>query len=109
HGERAKRKSGQWIYLCSCAHGERCIAEKWSRRRRDGGNDHGDELCRGSDGDVRRDGGDERGGGEKLQDYGDDAGGECGGGDGNGNGQWAERKSDQWVHLRCAADGERRF
>ena len=35
-----------------------------SGSRRDGGDDHRDELCRGSDGDVWRHSGDERGGGE---------------------------------------------
>ena len=75
----------------------------------DGGDDHGDELCRGSDGDVWRGGSDERGGGERDADHGDDAGGQCGGGDGDGDGQWAERKSEQRVHLRCSADGEQRI
>ena len=44
----------------------------------DGGDDHGDELRRGGDGDVRRDGGDERGGRERDTDHGDDAGGSAG-------------------------------
>ena len=56
------------------ADGEQCISEQRSGGGRDGGDDHGDELCHGSDGDVRRDGGDERGGGEQHDDHGDDAG-----------------------------------
>ena len=27
HGERAKRESNEWIYLCSCANGEQCESE----------------------------------------------------------------------------------
>ncbi len=53
------------------------------------------------------DGGDQRGGGEQHIDYGDDAGGECRRGDGNGDQQQrAEWKPDERVHLRCTADGE---
>ena len=37
-----------------------CGSEQRIDGGRDGGDDHGDELCRGSDGDVWRDGGDER-------------------------------------------------
>ena len=43
----------------------------FSEQRDDGGRDgsdhHGHELCHGSDGDVRRYGGDERSGGERTQ------------------------------------------
>ena len=59
--------------------------------RRDGGNDHGDELCRGSDGDVRRHGSDQRGGGEQHDDHGDDTGGTRGGSDGDGDQSWVGR------------------
>ena len=77
------------------------------RRRWDGGNDHGDELCRGSDGDVRDGGGDQRGGGEQHDDHGDDAGGHCGCGDGDGD-QLGRTKwePEQRVHLRWPPDGE---
>ena len=52
---------------------------------RDGGDDHRDELCGGSDGDVRECGGDERSGGEQHDDHGDNAGGQRGRGDGDGD------------------------
>ena len=52
---------------------------------RDGGDDHGNELCRRSDGNVRRDGGDECGGGEQHDDHGDDTGRERGRGNRNGD------------------------
>ncbi len=73
----------------------------------DGGDDHGDELCGGRDGDVRSCGGDQRGGGEQHDDHGDDAGGECGCGDGDGDSERAERKPGQRVHLCGGADGEK--
>jgi hypothetical protein len=41
-----------------------CGAEQWSSNGWNSGNDHGYELCRGSDGNVRSYGSDERGGGE---------------------------------------------
>ncbi len=77
--------SGFW----AGADGEQCESEQRVDGGRDGGDDHGDELRRGSDGDVWSYGGDQRGGGEQHDDYGDDAGGECGRGDGDGdrNGQ----------------------
>ena len=53
--------------------------------RWNGGDDHGDELCRGSDGDVRQQCGDERGGGERHADHGDDTGRKRGSSDGNGD------------------------
>ena len=77
-GGRAEWESGQRIYLCSCADGEQCESEQRSRGGWDGGDDHGDELRGRSDGDVRSDGGDERGGGEQHIDHGDDTGRKCG-------------------------------
>ena len=75
--------------------------------RWDGGDDHGDELCRRSDGNVWRDGGDQRGGGEQHDDHGDDAGGQRGSGDGDGDQPGcAERESDERVHLCRGAHGE---
>ncbi len=62
-----------------------CIAEQRSGGGRDGGDDHGDELRGGRDGDVWQRGGDQRGGGEQHDDHGDDAGGQCGCGDGDGD------------------------
>ena len=44
---------------------EQCGAEQRSDGGWDGGDDHGDELCGRSDGDVWRDGSDECGGGER--------------------------------------------
>ena len=69
------------------ADGDECVAEQRTGSGWDGGDDHGDELCGGSDGDVRRDGSDERGGGEQHDDHGDDAGASRGSGDGDGNGR----------------------
>ena len=83
------------------------VAEQRPGGRRDGGDDHGDELRSGSDGDVRQHGGHQRGGGEQHDDHGDDAGRECGSGDGDGDelGR-AERKPDQRVYLYRHADGD---
>ena len=53
---------------------------------RDGGDDHRHQLCRGSDGDVWRDGGNQCGGSEQHIDHGDDAGARGGRGDGDGDG-----------------------
>ena len=103
--ERAERELDERIHLCGGADGEQCVTEQRADGGRDGGDDHGDELCGGSDGDVWRDGGDERGGGERDADHGDDAGRERGSGDGDGDGQRAERKSGQRVYLRCTYNG----
>ena len=53
-GERAEWQPGQRVHLHRFADGEQCDAEQRADGRRDGGDDHGDELCRGSDGDVWR-------------------------------------------------------
>ena len=45
---------------------------------RHGGHDHGHELRHGSDGDVRSDGSDQRGGGEQHDDHGHDPAGSAG-------------------------------
>ena len=60
-------------------------SEQWSGGGWDGGDDHGDELRGGSDGDVRRDGGDERGGSERDTDHGDDTGRKRRSGNGDGD------------------------
>ncbi len=59
------RKLGQWIHLCCAADGEQRQPEQRVDVGRDGGNDHGDELCVGRDGDVRFGGSDQCGGGEQ--------------------------------------------
>ena len=92
--------SDERVHLCGGADGDECIAEQRVDGGRDRGDDHGDELCGGSDSHVRRDGSDQRSGGEQHDDYGDDAG-TCGGrSDGDGDSQWTEWKSGQWVHLQ---------
>ena len=96
----------QWIHLCGAPTVSSVSPNNGPTAGRDSSDDHGNELCRGSDGDVRRDGGDQCGGGEQHDDHGHDAGGKRGRGDGDRNGQRAERKSDQWVHLRSSAHGE---
>ena len=65
--------------------GEQCEPEQRSGGRRDGGDDHGDELRHGSDGDVWQHGGDQCGGGEQHDDHGDHTGGHGGCGDGDGD------------------------
>ena len=96
------------LYLHCCTDGEQCIAADRIDDGRDGGDDHGDELCGRSDGDVRRDGSHERGGGERDADHGDDAGGKCGCGDGNGDQPWsAKREFGQRIYVCSGTDGER--
>ena len=75
---------------------------------RDGSDDHRDELRDGSDGDVWECGGDERGGGERDADHGDNAGGYGGSGDRDSNGQRPERKPELTGSRTCSADGEQR-
>ena len=81
----AKRESDQRIHLCAGADGEQCVAEQRSDSGWNGRHDHRDELCLGSNGEVREYGGDQRGGGEQHDDHGDDSGGKCGRGDGDGD------------------------
>ena len=73
-----------FTYIC-VADGEERHAQQRIDGGRNGGDDYRDELCRGSDGDVRQYGGDERSGGKRHDDHGDDAGGQCGCGDGDGD------------------------
>ena len=82
--------------------GDECVAEQWTGSRRDGSDDHGDGLRGGSDGEVWRNGGDERDGGEQHDDHGDDAGASGGGGGGDGDGEWAEREPHQWIHVHAS-------
>ncbi len=96
----------QWVHLLGSANGEQCVAEQRIDGGRDGSNDHGHELCRGSNGDVWRCGSDQRGGGEQHDDHSDDAGRKCGSGDGDGHGQRAKRKFDQRIHLCGDPDGD---
>ena len=103
----AERKFGEWVHLRCCAP---TVSSVSSEQRIDGGrygsDDHGDELCGGSDGDVWRHGGNQRGGGEQHVDHGDDAGA-CGGcGDGDGDGERPARESGERVYLRCATHGD---
>ena len=87
----AGRQFGERIHVCGRAHGDERITEQWSDSGWYGGDDHGDELCCGSDGDVWRDSGDERGGGGCGPHHGYDTGA-CGrSGDGDGNGQQPDR------------------
>ena len=72
-GKRTERKPDERVHLVGPADGEQCISEQRFGGRWNGGDDHGDELCRGSDGKVRRYGGDQRGGGEQHDDHGHDA------------------------------------
>ena len=106
--------SGPWVMqmvdvlggFWSGADGEQCDPEQRIDGGRNGGDDHGDELCGGSDGDVWQRGGDERGGGEQHDDHGDNTGGQCRRGDGDGDGGRAEWEPGQRIYLYCAADGE---
>ena len=76
----------------------------------DSSHDHGDQLRGGSDGDVWRSGGDQRGGGEQHDHHGDDASRRCGRGDGDRNQPWvAERQLSEWVYLCSGAGGEQCF
>ena len=79
----------------ACADGDQRESEHGVDGWRDGGDDHGYELCHGSDGDVRKRGGDERGGGERHDDHGDDAGGERGCGNRDGDRTWG-RRAEAW-------------
>ena len=104
--EVAEWESGQWIYLCSCADSEQCESEQRTGGGRDGGDDHGDELCGGGDGEVWSHGSDQRGGGEQHVDHGNNTSGKCRCGHSDGHSERAEWKPDERVHLRSAADGE---
>ena len=94
----------QRVHLRCSTDGEQRIAEHGYNGGRDVGDDHGDELCYGSDGNVWRDGSDERGGGERDTDHGHDTGRQRGSGDGDGDESGvAGRKPDERVHLRSAS------
>ena len=69
---------GQRVHLHWSANGEQCVPNNGPTGGRDGGNHHGDELRYGRDGDVRRHGSDQRGGGEQHDHHGDHTGA-CGG------------------------------
>ncbi len=93
-------ESDEWIHLCDrCANGDQCFAEQWTGSGRNGGDDHGDELCGRRDGEIWKRGGQQRGSGEWDADHSDDTGWECGSGDGNGHAEWPKRKSGEWVYL----------
>ena len=93
----------------AAADGKQCFTKQWVNGGWDGGDDHRDELCCGSDGNVRRGSSDERGGGERDADHGYDAGRQRGSGDGDSDSQWAERKPSQRIHLRCSGYSEQCF
>ena len=76
-GEWSERKPGQWVHLRCAADGEGACRQIAGRRGWYGGDDHGHELRGRSDGDIRRRGGDQCGGGEQHHDHGEDAGGKC--------------------------------
>ncbi len=61
---------------------------------RNSSHDYRDELCHGGNGDVRRDGGDQRGGGQQHFDHGHSSGGKRRCGNGDSNGQRAQRQLD---------------
>ena len=104
---RAEWEPGQCIYLRCAADGEQRSAEQRIAGGRYGGDDHGDELRGGSDGDVWRDSGDERGGGEQHDDHGDDAGGKRGRGDRDGDQQQrTEWKLGQRIYLHWTTNSE---
>src|SRR5262249_2920566 len=95
-----EREFDQWVYVCGGPDGEQCVTQQWSNDGWNECHDHGGELWCGSDGELRRHGSDERGGGQQHQHHGDHAGA-CGGcGRGNGDGQWAKWELDEWVHIQ---------
>ena len=102
---RAEWKLGERVHLCGHADGEQRVTEQRVDGGWDGGDDHGDELCRGSDGNVWRTAATNvvvvsgtrsrrrrrRSAGAVTVTV---------------TSQRAEWKPDQWIHLRCSADGE---
>ena len=93
----------------SAADGNSRESEQRYHGRRYGGDDHRNELCCGSDGHVWKLFGNQCGRGKRNADHGDNAGRECGSGDGDGEqSRWAERWFGGGVHLHCAADGDER-
>ena len=63
HGNGNQQQWAEWesderIYLRCGTDGEQRESEQWDDGGRNGGNDHGDELRGGSDGEVRSDGSD---------------------------------------------------
>ena len=61
-------------FTYQCADGEQRNPEQRAGGRRDSSDDHGNELCHGRDGEVRKHGGDKRDSGEQYHDHGDNAG-----------------------------------
>ena len=86
--------------------GEQRIAEQRIDGGRDGGHHHGDELRNGSDGDIWRNCRDQCHGGERYNHQGHNPSRNRWRCDGDGNDQWAEWESDQWIHLYRCPDGE---
>ena len=82
-----------------CADGDE-LAEQRIDGRRYGGDDHRHELRRGSDGNVWRHGGDQRGGGERHTITATTPAGSAGAATVTVT-RWAERKPGQWVYLCC--------
>ncbi len=107
-GERTEWEPDEWVHVCGTTDGDECQSEQWVNARRNGGDDHGNKLCRGSDGYVWQCGGDERGGGEQYDDHGDNSSGQCGSCNGDGDQPWsAGWEFDEWVYVRSTADSDR--
>ena len=79
--------------------GERRLTEQRIHGGRDGGDHHGNELCRGSDGDVRRYGGNQRGSREQHHPHRHHPGTCRGSRNGDSVGERAKRKPSQCIHL----------
>ncbi len=104
---RAEREPGQCIYLRCSADGEQCAPNSGALAGGTAVTITGTNFAAGATVKFGSDGGDQRGGGEQHDDHGDDTGGECRRGDGDGDQQQrAEWKPGQRIYLRCTADGE---
>ncbi len=76
-GDGDQRWVAEWefserVHLRGDTDSEQCEPEQRTGGGWNSGDDHGDELCGGSDGEVWSHGSDQRGGGEQHIDYGDD-------------------------------------
>ena len=87
--------------------GEQCIAEKRADGGRDGSYDHRGELSNGRDSYIWCSCRDQCCGGERYNHPGHNSSRNRRCCDGDGNHQWAECKSDEWIHLYRCPDGER--
>jgi hypothetical protein len=109
-GQRAQRQPGEWVHLYRCADSDRRFAEQRVDGGRNSGHDHRNKLRHGSYRDGWRNGGDERSGGQRNPDHGDDPGGQCGGSDSDSDESGCtERELGQRVHLCDVGDSERAY